>query len=231
MSAKGTGRNRVTVGKISPYRSPMLTGLRNPHKRFAVIGVIAVIRTLLIAVSLTAIAAGASFAQTQPAPKPVAQPQPVDSEPETTTATYGAWTLRCVHRKAGDATQRICEVDQSVVPQGQQNPIAQIGVGRLSPKDDLHITAILPTNITFQDGPRVTAYDKDPGVDLTWRRCLPGGCIADAILKDEILHAWHAISADTGRLFFTKASGQKVAIEFSFRGFGQAMDAFAKERS
>ncbi len=117
------------------------------------------------------------------------------------------------------------------MPQGQQNPIAQIGVGRLSPKDDLRITAILPTNITFQDGPRVIAYDKDPGVDLTWRRCLPGGCIADATLKDEILRAWHAVAADTGRLFFTKASGQRVAIEFSFRGFGQAMDAFAKERS
>jgi invasion protein IalB len=189
------------------------------------------IRTLLIAVALAAIAAGQSFAQTKPAPKPAAQPQPVGSEPETTTATYGVWTLRCTHRQVGDPAQRICEVDQSVVPQGQQNPIAQIGVGRLSPKDDLHITAVLPTNITFQDGPRVTANDKDPGVDLMWRRCVPGGCIADAILKDEILRAWHAVSADTGRLFFTKASGQKVAIEFSFRGFGQAMDAFAKERS
>jgi invasion protein IalB len=95
----------------------------------------------------------------------------------------------------------------------------------------MHITVVLPTNITFQNGPRVTAYDKDPGVELTWRRCVPGGCIADAMLKDDTLRAWHAVSADTGRLFFTKASGQNVAIEFSFRGFGQAMDAFAKERS
>ena len=185
------------------------------------------IRTLLVAVTLTAIAVGQSFAQT----KPAAEPQPVDSEPETTTATYGAWTLRCTHRQVADTNQRLCEVDQSVVPQGQQNPIAQIGIGRLSAKDDMHITVVLPTNITFQNGPRVTAYDKDPGVELTWRRCVPGGCIADAILKDDILRAWHAVSADTGRLFFTKASGQNVAIEFSFRGFGQAMDAFAKERS
>jgi invasion protein IalB len=204
-----------------------LTGLRDPHKRLAFPGVAAVIRTLLIAVTLTAVAAGQSFAQT----KPAAKPQPVDSEPETTTATYGVWTLRCTHRQEGDATQRFCEVDQSVVPQGQQNPIAQIGIGRLSPKDGLHITAVLPTNITFQDGPRVTANDKDRGVELTWRRCVPGGCIADAVLQDDILRAWHGVSADTGRLFFTKASGQKVAVEFSFRGFGRAMDAFAKERS
>lgn len=201
--------------------------MRGPHKRFKFVGAAAVIRTLLIAVALTALAAGQSPAQTPPP----AQPGPVSPEPETTTATYGAWTLRCAHRQQGDSLQRFCEVDQSVVPQGQQNPIAQIGIGRLSAKDDMHITAVLPTNITFQDSPRVIAFDKDPGVELTWRRCLPGGCTADAILKDDMLRAWHAVAADTGRLFFTKASGQKVAIEFSFRGFGEAMDAYAKERS
>lgn len=189
------------------------------------------IRVLLVAVSLTAIAAAQCLAQTKPPAKPAAQPEPVSSEPETTTATYGVWTLRCTHRREGDTTQRICEVEQSVVPQGQQNPIAQIGFGRLSPKDDMHITVILPTNITFQTAPRVTAEDKDPGVELTWRRCVPGGCVADAVMKEDTLRAWHSVAADTGRLLFVNATGQNVAVEFSFRGFGQAMDAFAKERS
>jgi len=189
----------------------------------------AVIRVLLVAVSLTAIAAAQCLAQTKPPAKPA--PEPVSSEPETTTASYGVWTLRCTHRQEGDTTQRICEVEQSVVPQGQQNPIAQIGIGRLSPKDDLHITVVLPTNITFQNAPKIVADDKDPGVELTWRRCVSGGCIADAIFKDDTLRAWHAVAADTGRLLFTNAAGQNVAVEFSFRGFGKAMDAFAKESS
>lgn len=187
------------------------------------------IRPLLIAITLTAIAAGQSVAQTKPPAKPPAQP--VSSEPETTTASYGVWTLRCTHRQVGDTHQRFCEVEQGVVPQGQQNPIAQIGVGRLSPKDDLRITLVLPNNITFQTAPKIIANDKDPGVELTWRRCVPGGCIADAIFTEDTLRAWHAVAADTGRLLFTNAAGQNVAVEFSFRGFGQAMDAFAKERS
>ncbi|MGB6490820.1 MAG: invasion associated locus B family protein [Methylovirgula sp.] len=188
------------------------------------------LRTLLLAVSFAGLAAGQTLAQTNPSAKPP-QSQPVGSEPETTTATYGVWTLRCTHRQAGGASLRFCEVEQGVAPQGQQNPIAQIGVGRLSPKDEMRLTVVLPTNITFSYAPKVTAQDKDPGVELTWERCVPGGCIADAVLKDDVLRTWHAIAADTGRVLFTNAAGRNIAIEFSFRGFGQAMDAFAKERS
>jgi invasion protein IalB len=209
------------------HEATWLTALRHPHRGLRLLGVAAVIRTLSIVLALSAVATAPSFAQT----KPDAQPQPVSSEPETTTATYGAWTLRCTHRQQGDASQRFCDVEQSVVPQGQQNPIAQIGITRLTAKDDFHLTAVLPTNLTFQNAPRVIAEDKDPGVDLTWRRCVPGGCIADAILKGDTLRAWHAVAADTGRLLFVNAGGQNVAIEFSFRGFGQAIDAFVKEGS
>ncbi len=186
-------------------------------------------RVLLLGIALVGLAASQSLAQTKPpapSPKPAAA-TPVSSEPETTTASYGVWTLRCTHRQEGDT--HICEVDQGVVPQGQQNPIAQIGIGRPTPKEDLRITVILPTNITFQNAPKAIAEDKDPGVELTWRRCLPGGCIADAVLKEDTLRVWRAVAADTGRLFFTDAAGRNVAVQFSLRGFGQAMEALSKE--
>jgi len=179
-----------------------------------------VIRILFFALLLAAGAGSRSFAQTNPAAPPVS------SEPEVTTATYGAWTLHCVRQQ-----QHVCEVEQSVVPDGQQRPIAQIAVDRQPGKDEFRVTAVLPTDITFEVSPRVTAQDKDPGVELAWRRCVPGGCIADADLKEETLRAWHSVESDTGRLYFTNAAGRKVAIEFSFRGFGQAMDAFNRERS
>ncbi len=178
-------------------------------------------RTLPIAFLLVIVATGAVFAQAAPSG------QSVSAEPEATTATYGTWTLRCAQRAQG----RVCDVEQAVVPQGRQNPIAQIGFNRLSPKDEFHLTVVLPTNITFQISPRVTSSDKDPGVQLTWRRCVPGGCIADATLTSETLRAWRAIAADTGKLLFTNANMQNIAIEFSFRGFAQAIDAFVKEGS
>jgi invasion protein IalB len=163
--------------------------------------------------------------------QPPAPPAPVSSEPQTTTASYGAWTLRCQHRQDGGADTRICEVDQGIVPQGQQTPVAQIGLGRPTPKDDMHVTAIVPNNVTFPSVPKISNGDKDPGVDLTWRRCVPIGCLADAILKDDVQRAWRVETAEnTGHLVFIDAAGRTLNVQFSFRGFAQAMDALAKEK-
>jgi invasion protein IalB len=189
-----------------------------------------------------ALVTGAAVAQSKsPAPTRPAQPQspaqsqnspapaPVSSEPETTTASYGAWTLRC-QRHAG-SEERFCEVEQNIVPQGQQNPIAQVAVGRASTKEELRVTAILPTNVTFPSTAKISNGDKDAGIELAWRRCFQGGCIADNALRDDSLRNWRGeTSDDNGHLVFIEASGRSVNIQFSFRGFAQAIDALAKEK-
>jgi invasion protein IalB len=126
---------------------------------------------------------------------------------------------------------RVCEVDQGIVPQGQQNPVAQIGIGRPTPKDDLHVTAVLPPNVSFPSTPKISDGEKDPGLELVWRRCIPGACLANSVLKEETLRTWRGEAADnSGRLVFIDAAGRTVNVQFSFRGFGQAMDALAKEK-
>src|SRR5271156_4719824 len=121
---------------------------------FEFFGVAAVTRSpkLLIAFEFLQAVAGSVYAEssTKSSESKAAAAPPVGSEPEVTTAVYGAWTLRCSRRQDGGTTPRICEVEQAVVPQGQQNPIAQIGAGRPNSKEDMHLTAILPTNITFK---------------------------------------------------------------------------------
>jgi invasion protein IalB len=185
-----------------------------------------------------ALAQGKSSAPTRSAPlQSPAQtqnsqaPAPVSSEPETTTASYGSWTLRCQRRTESGTETRFCQVEQNIVPQGQQNPIAQVAIGRPSPKEELRVTAVLPANVIFPSSAKISDGDKDAGVELIWRRCLQGGCIADNFLKEESLRNWRSeLSDDTGHLVFTEASGRPVNIQFSFRGFAQAMDAFAKEK-
>jgi len=196
------------------------------------------VRSFFVGFASLGLLSGAALAQAkQPAPRP-AQPQtttqapiPVSSEPETTTASYGAWVLRCQRRQEAGAEGRFCEVDQSIIPQGQQNPIAQVGIGRPLPKDDLRVTAVLPVNVTFPSTPKISSGEKDAGVELVWRRCIQGGCIADNVLKDDMLRNWRSETADeTGHLVFIEANGRTVNIQFSFRGLAQAMDAFAKEK-
>jgi invasion protein IalB len=179
-----------------------------------------------------ALAQGKSPAPTRPAqPQAPQTPAPVSSEPETTTASYGAWTLRCQRRAEAGTEGRFCEVQQNIVPQGQQNPIAQVAIARPSPKEELRVTTVLPANVSFPSTAKISSGDKDAGVELAWRRCLQGGCIADNVLKEESVHNWRSeASDDSGHLIFIEASGRSVNIQFSFRGFAQAMDALSKEK-
>ena len=70
--------------------------------------------------------------------------------------------------------------------------------------------------------------DKDARpVDLNWRRCLPGGCFADAEIREDLLQHWRSQSAQ-GIIKFKDSAGRDIALPFSFRGFAQALDALAK---
>jgi invasion protein IalB len=156
-------------------------------------------------------------------------PRPVNAEPNSTLASFGDWTLRCQRLEDGAETQRVCEVVQQIRAQGQQNPVAELAIGRLKKADPLRLTVALPVNITFLNPPNFSADGKVPEpLDFGWRKCLPGGCIADAPLKDEVLRRWKT-QTSAGRINWTDAAGRDIAIDLSFRGLAQALDALSKE--
>jgi invasion protein IalB len=75
---------------------------------------------------------------------------------------------------------------------------------------------------------RVAADDKDPQpLELSWRRCVPGGCFAETELKDDVLKRYRAQTAN-GKMQFKDAAGREVPLPFSFRGLPQALDGLAK---
>jgi invasion protein IalB len=154
---------------------------------------------------------------------------PVSDEPVATTASFGDWVMRCQRTGDGEKAVKSCEAAQTIQVQGQTAPIAQIGIGRLSAGEPLRITVILPPNITLPSNVHVVTDEKDDqGIELAWRRCLPGGCIAEVKLEPETIKNWRARNAP-GKLSFKDATGRVVAIPFSFRGLAQSLDALAKE--
>ena len=131
--------------------------------------------------------------------------------------------------RLADATlPRVCEVVQSFQIQGQQGLFAQMAIGRVDTKSPLKVTVVMQPNVSFPSDIKLGVDDKDTQpVVLTWLRCLPGGCFADADLKDDQLKRWKDQSGN-GVLNFKDGAGKEIPLPFSFRGLPQALDALAK---
>ena len=180
--------------------------------------------SLTFALWLVCGAAPAAWGQAKPA-----APPPVGAEPGQTTATYGDWTLRCELAQTADKPRHLCEVMQVLRPQNQQAPIAQIAFGKVDSGNDLHVVAVLPVNIVLPSSVKIGLDDKDPRpADLVWRRCLPGGCFADAVATEDLLGRWRSATGP-GRLTFKDAANRDIAVALPLRGLGQALDAMTKQ--
>jgi invasion protein IalB len=90
------------------------------------------------------------------------------------------------------------------------------------------MTIALPPNISLPSGVRVSVTDKDENpLELEWRRCLPGGCVAEGQVRDDLLRSWRA-QTGAGQIRCVLASAQPLGLSFSFRGLAVALDNLAK---
>lgn len=166
------------------------------------------------------------IAQSDPAADEAVEP-PVSSMPDSITASFADWLLRCQRSPDPKVTARVCDVVTFVVAQGQSQPFAQITLTQ-SPDRVFHVTALVPVNITIGITPTIATDEADPGHAMPWVACTPSGCIADVALTDADLQRFRAYTKQ-GRLTFSDSVGNQVRVAFSFRGLAQALDAMALE--
>jgi invasion protein IalB len=167
----------------------------------------------------------ATAQQSAPAPAPV-----TSGEPETTTATFADWTLRCQRVGDGPQSKRSCEIFQVIQtknPQGQPITFAQIALGYAASGQPMHLVVELPVNIALSSIVNLVTDDKDAGLAAAWTRCLPAGCFAEAEVKDDVVRRWRTFN-EAGRLTFKDASGREIRVATSYRGVGPALDALFK---
>jgi len=173
-------------------------------------------------------------AQAPRAPETAVKPgasTPVSPLPQSTTASFGDWVVRCrrIDQAPGNATS--CEVAQTLQVQGQ-GPVAEIALGQPPGKDSttkerMRVVVLLPNNVTFSGPVLMSVDEKDKPVELTFRRCLPSGCFADADPADDVLLRWRGQDG-RGRLAFKDGGNRDIVLPFSFRGLAQALDAMSK---
>lgn len=188
-------------------------------------------RRIALVLTLAALCGSAcpAFAQQRPrapapAPTPVKPAAPAaPAEPQRTTATFADWTMRCVRPEGSPAA---CEITQTIYDKSQ--PVAQTAIGRPSKTEPLRLTILVPSNILLTAGPKFQPGEGEASLDLTWRRCLPAGCLADVTLTEDELKKLRA-RTDNGRIVFQDGAGRDTVIPFAPKGLAPALDALAKE--
>jgi invasion protein IalB len=186
------------------------------------------IRVSVLALVISGLCSGAVLAQQQNNAAPGAGASTAAStQPEFTTAGFGDWLLRCAQP---DGRARSCEILHSVSNQGQV--IAQLAIGRPAAGQPLALTLVVAPNVTITTAPKMsltsTAGRAATNVDFSWRRCLPGLCVADVNASDSVL-AQMRRQTESGSLDFLAADGRGVQLPISFRGISAALDALGRE--
>ena len=147
--------------------------------------------------------------------------------------------MQCVPRPAlaGQAAPpagKLCEILQ-IVQNQQQQAISVLAIGRAQRSDPLKLVARLPVAVMVNTPARIVFEGSETALSLPFRHCLPQppSCYAEFELKDEaLLKRLRARTADqTARLEWRDPAGGQQGVPVSFRGFGAALDAMAKEGS
>lgn len=202
--------------------------------------------TALPALALALGLSGAALAQQrQPAPAPAPPPAPAPAAtpappppadlPDRTQANFGDWLMRCeTQRPQGQPVVRVCETAIAMNDQRGQ-PIAQIVLGRIGRTEAHRMLVQLPLELRVDQAARLVldpAATPPEAINLPFRLCSAsrGGCFGEVeTLAPAVIARLRARGDGQGRLDFRDSAGREVQILFSFRGFGQAMDALARE--
>ena len=125
-----------------------MTWMMNSRKSIGLLGA-----TVFVSLGSLAVAE----APKSPAPATMRRSEPsqslVDTTPTSTSASFGDWVLRCQRVGNGAEMLHVCEVAQQIRAQDQQNPLAELAIGRLKKTDPLLLTVVLPVNVTFPTAP------------------------------------------------------------------------------
>lgn len=146
-----------------------------------------------------------------------------EGEPAITTATYGAWTLRCI---APEGAPKTCETLHNIQIQGQAGPIAQVAIGRPEVDGDLHLAIRVPLDVWIPAGVSVAVPETEDAVDLPIVRCMPDSCIADRVFDGDLLDQFG--EAEIGSITFQGPNKQPLTLPFPLEGFRGAFAAMEK---
>jgi invasion protein IalB len=145
---------------------------------------------------------------------------------QSTTATYEDWTVRCL-TNAGPPPQKLCDMEQLSHLQSKEQPFSRVAIARPEKGKPIALIVQVPVNVWLATGIRIEIDGKDSSPSTSFVRCAPAGCFAEIGLSADVQKRFRT-ATEPGRILYKEAAQQDVAVPQSFKGFGQAFDALAK---
>jgi len=187
----------------------------------------------ILTVLVTLMVASVASAQERPAVEQgklkKRQPEaaaPLATAPDRTTETFGDWSVVCA--ASGGTGERSCEVDTSIVLRGQSAPFARIVVVRPAKDQALQLITLVPVDIATASPAKISADAGKSELTLPFRSCVPGGCVAGTEVSKEQLQT---LGRTQGQLTLVDASGKSASVQFSLRGFDQALESYLRRQT
>lgn len=160
----------------------------------------------------------------------LATPAVAAGQPQSTTATYGSWQLRCQTATTGGKTVKTCEIAQTIQIKGQARPLVQIAIGpQKGANAPLSLVLLTPIGIWLPEPPVIALGDKGPPVSTAFKRCLPSACYSDVPFTDALKARIIARGNAKGSVVFHPDEGKDAKIPIAFKGFADALDALLAE--
>lgn len=151
-------------------------------------------------------------------------------EPQSTTATYGTWQLRCQTTTVAGKSTKHCEIAQTIQVKGQTKPLVQVALGPQNGADtSLALVLLTPIGVWLPEAPVIALGDKGPPVSTTFKRCLPSACFSDVSFTDKLKARFVAKGDAQGSIIFHPDEGKDAKIPISFKGFSDALTALLAE--
>nr|WP_245262469.1 invasion associated locus B family protein [Bartonella koehlerae] len=118
--------------------------------------------------------------------------------------TYGAWTKVCSLPPGTPNIQ--CEVVQNVHTQNRHDITLRVTFYKLPKNQGVLMRVFVPIRVELRPGVGLKIDDKNMG-RIEYRRCLGDNCVAEAILKDDILQLFLKGKTATYFIFTTPEQG------------------------
>ncbi|WP_345113501.1 invasion associated locus B family protein [Bartonella jaculi] len=127
-----------------------------------------------------------------------------------TPQTYGAWTKVCSLPLGTPNTQ--CEVVQNVHMQDRHDISFRVMFYKLPKNQGALMRVFVPIRVELRFGVGIKIDDKDIG-KMEYRRCIGDNCVAEAVLKEDILQLFLKGKRATYFIFTTPEQGTGGLID------------------